>query len=114
MKATNSRKNGSIWIVALVLVCVAILGYGFFYSKNSSTNLVYLTVLKLPYVLLIWAVYYIAVARKHGSKIVGFSFLAIFISVMASELIGFSRQNQEIKFGANQTFNQHTRAPRAN
>jgi hypothetical protein len=94
---TMKRPNDNIWKIALALVCIGILGYGFLYSKSTTANLTYLIGYNLPFALIIWGIFYAAVARKCGAKIVGFSFLAIFVSMMASSLIGYSHQKQEAK-----------------
>ena len=94
---TTQQKDDNIWKVALALVCGAILAYGLFYSKNTTSDLVFLVGYNLPATLLIWGVFYAAVARKRGGKIAGLSFLAIFISMIASGLIGYSQQKQEAK-----------------
>ena len=96
-KETNQRQDDNVWKIALGLVFVAILGYGLFYSRNTTTNLAYLVGYNLPLTLIIWGIFYAAVARKRGAKIAGFSFLAIFISMIASGLIGYSQQKQEAK-----------------
>ena len=96
-EVTNQQKDENIWKVALALVCSAILGYGFFYSKNTTSDLAFLIGYNLPAALLIWGVFYAAVAKKRGARIAGFSFLAIFISMIASGLIGYSQQKQEVK-----------------
>lgn len=96
-KETNQQQDDNVWKIALGLMCIAILGYGLFYSKNTITNLAYLAGYNLPLTLVIWGVFYAAVVRKRGAKIVGFSFLAIFISMIASGLLGYSQHKQEAK-----------------
>jgi len=96
-KEITMRPDDNIWKIALALVCIGILAYGFFYSKNTTTNLAYLFGYNLPLALFVWAIFYAAVARKRGGKVAGFSFLAIFISMIASGLIGFSQQKHEAK-----------------
>jgi len=96
-KETNQQQDVNIWKIALTLVCVAILGYGFFYSKNTSIDLAFLIGYNLPLTLVIWGLFYAAVARKRGAKIAGFTFLAIFVSMIASGLIGYSQQMHEAK-----------------
>ena len=96
-EVTNQKKDDDIWKIALALVCAAILGYGIFYSENTTSNIAYLIGYNLPLTLLIWGVFYLAATRKRGAKIAGFSFLAIFISMIASGLIGYSQQKQEAK-----------------
>jgi hypothetical protein len=51
---TTQQKDDNIWKVALALVCGAILGYGFFYSKNTTSELTFLVGYNLPVSLLIW------------------------------------------------------------
>jgi hypothetical protein len=96
-KETMERPDDNIWKIALALVCTGILGYGFFYSKNTTTDLAYLIGLNLPLTLIIWGIFYAAIARKRGGKIVGFSFLSIFVCMIVSGLIGYSQQKQEVK-----------------
>ena len=94
---SKQQQDDNIWKIALALICAAILGYGLFYSKNTTTDLAYLIGLNLPLTLIIWGVFYAAVARKRGAKIAGFSFLVILISMIASGLLGYSQQKQEAK-----------------
>lgn len=96
-KGTNHQQDDNLWKIALAFLCAAILGYGFFYSTNTTTNLWFLIGYNLPLTLIIWGVFYAAVTRKRGAKIVGFSFLAIFVSAIASDLIGYSQQKHQAK-----------------
>ena len=96
-KEITMRPDDNIWKIALALVCIGILAYGFFHSKNTTTNLTYLFVYTLLIALFVWAIFYAAVARKRRGKVAGFSFLAIFICMIAGDLIGYSQQNQEAK-----------------
>lgn len=107
-KETMHRPDDNIWKIALALVCVGILGYGFFYSKNTTANLAYLIGYNLPLALIIWGIFYAAVARKREAKIVGFSFLAIFICMIASGLIGYSQQKQEAKHALSEIQDQYS------
>jgi hypothetical protein len=91
------QPDNNIWKMALALICIGILGYGFFYSKNTTADLAYLIGFYLPFALIIWGIFYAAVARKRGVKIGGFSFIAIFICMIASGLIGYSWQKKEAK-----------------
>lgn len=105
---TNQQQDDNIWKIALALVCVAILGYGFFYSKNTTSNLAFLIGSNLTLALIIWGIFYAAVARKSGAKLAGFSLLAIFISMIAADLIGYSQQKQEAKQAFSETQAQYT------
>ena len=95
--ATTQHKDDNVWRVVLALICAVIIGYGFFYSKNTTSDLAFLIGYNLPATLLIWGAFYTTLARKRGRKIAGFSFLAIFISMIANGLIGYSQQKQEAK-----------------
>ena len=96
-RETMTRPNDNIWKIALALICIGILGYGSLYSTIKTADLAYLIGYSLPLALITWGIFYAAVARKRGAKIVGFSFVAIFVSMIASGLIGHSHQKQEAK-----------------
>ncbi|UJS22294.1 MAG: hypothetical protein L3J18_08265 [Candidatus Brocadia sp.] len=85
---TIQRSGDNIWKIVLALICIGILGYGIFYSK-------YLIGFNLPLALIIWGIFYTAVARKRGVKIGGFSFLAIFICMIQGGLIRYFQEIQE-------------------
>jgi hypothetical protein len=107
-KEITPQPDGNIWKIALALVCAGILGYGFLYSKNEISNLSYLIGYNLPLALVVWGIFYAAVARKSGAKIGGFSFIAIYISLIASGLIGYSQQKQEAKQALTDIKNQYS------
>ena len=107
-KEITQRQDDNIWKIALALICVAILGYGFLYSKNTTTDLAFLIGYSLPLTLIIWGVFYVAVARKRGVKNSGFSFVAIFICMIASGLIGYSQQKQEAKLALSEIQDQYS------
>ena len=94
---TMKRPDDNTWKIVLALVCIGILGYGFLYSKNTTADLAYLFGSNLPIALIIWGIFYAAVARKRGATIGGFSFYAIFICLIGSGLIGYSQHKQEAK-----------------
>lgn len=108
-EVTNQQQDDNIWKVALTFICAAILGYGFFYSKNSTSDLAFLSGYSFPSALLIWGGFHAAVARKRGVKIVGFSFIAIYISMIASGLIGYSQQKQEAKQALSEIKSQYSK-----
>lgn len=102
------RPDDNIWKIALALVCIGILGYGFFYSKNTTADLAYLIGLNLPLALIISCLFYAVVPKQRGAKIGGFSFLAIFICMIASGLIGYSQQKREAKQALSQIQHQYS------
>src|SRR3989338_6674272 len=108
-KEITTKPNDNIWKIALALVCIGILGYGFLYSKNTTADIAFLIGYNLPLALIIWGIFYAAVARKRGAKIGGFSFLAIFICMIASGLIGYSQQKQEAKQALSEIQDQYSK-----
>ncbi|HKQ78998.1 MAG TPA: DUF4339 domain-containing protein [Blastocatellia bacterium] len=87
----DGRKSRG-WLVVLLLLCLVILAYGFFYSKNSTNNLAYLIGYNLPSGLIIWGIFYAFLGRKQGRKLSGLSFVAIYFSLLVSDFIGYTRQ----------------------
>ena len=108
-KEIMQRPDDNICKIALALVCAAILGYGYLYSKNTITDLTFLIGSNLPLTLIIWGIFYAAVARKHGAKIAGFSFLSIYVCMIASGLIGYSQQKQEAKQALSEIQDQYSK-----
>ncbi len=86
------EKDDNIWKIALAIICLVILAYGFFFSKNTNNDFAYLIGYNLPSSLIFWYIYYASVARKKSTKTGAFSFIAIYICMIASSLIGYSNQ----------------------
>ncbi|MBL7205541.1 MAG: hypothetical protein ISS63_14630, partial [Desulfobacteraceae bacterium] len=107
-KQIKERPNSNIWKIALTVICIGILSYGFFYSKNTITNFVYLLSYNLPIAALLWVFYYLIFARKSGAKVAALSFLAIFMSLIASSLIGFTQQKQQAKHALTEIQDQYS------
>lgn len=105
----KKRADNNIWKIALSLVCIGILGYGFFFSNNTTANLAYLIGYNLPLALIIWGIFYATVARKHSAKIGSFSFIAIFICMIGSGLIGYLQQKHEAKIAISEVQNQYSK-----
>ena len=97
----DGRKSRG-WLVVLLLLCLVILAYGFFYSKNSTNNLAYLIGYNLSSGLLIWGIFYAVLGRKQGRKIAGLSFVAIYVSLLVSDFIGYTRQHNAAIQAANE------------
>ena len=98
-KESKVRPEDNLWKIALALVCGGILAYGFLYSDNRRTDLTYLVGRNLPMALCVWGLFYFVVARKCRGKVAGFSFVAIFISLIASGLIASSQNEREARQG---------------
>lgn len=91
----KSERDG--WKVFLGFVCVVILVFGVFYSKNPSNNLSYLIGYSLGQALFIWGVFYAIFLRGVGGKSSSISFWAIFISLIIGSLIAASKYEQQAK-----------------
>lgn len=87
----TKEQRSHIWLIALVILCLAIFAYGYFYNKPSTDDLAFLFGYNFAIGLVIWAVFCVALGRKHGKKHAAISFLAIFGSLIASGLIGYSQ-----------------------
>ena len=87
-KEISSQKKVATWKIALACVCVGILAYGFFFSKNPDTNLGYLIGSNLVYTTIIGGIFYFVVAKKHGNFASWFSFFIILVSLVISSYIG--------------------------
>lgn len=79
------------WVITLAAVCFGIIAYGYFYSKNTTNNSSVLFGANLPLGLAIWFFLHAAFGRKKDDLKAGLSFLVIFSSLIASDLIGFSQ-----------------------
>lgn len=89
----NTNQPKSIWLSTLTLVCLGILACGYFYSKNTVSDFAFIFGYNLPVGLVVWGIFHVFIGRKQGTKMAGLSFLAIFGSLIASDLIGYSQQN---------------------
>jgi len=85
------------WIVTLGITCMLLFAYGFFFSKNTFTDSAFLMGHYLPSSILIWIVYFVVGLRKLNARKIGVSFLAIYVSMMASGLIGYSQNVLQAK-----------------
>lgn len=99
MGSSESKQSfgSNIWIVILALFCALILGYGLLYSNNTTANLIYLVRFNLPLALIVWGVFYALVLRKRSARIAMFSLMVIFISMVASDFLGYVQQKKEAK-----------------
>ena len=79
------------WIFILAVFCIAIIIYGYFYSGNTISDPAFLIGYYLPSAIIIWILYFIVGLRKWKGGRIGASFLAIYISMMASGLIRYSQ-----------------------
>lgn len=94
-QSPTAAQESRTWIVALGVVCLAIVGFGVFYSTNTISNPAFLAGQYLVYALFLWAVFHAVFLRKRGSRISGISFTFIFIALFAGGLIAASRQQHE-------------------
>ena len=85
------------WFVTLGITCMLVLAYGYFFSKNTLTDPAFLFGYYLPSSIIIWIVYFIVGLRKLNARKIGVTFLAIYVSMMASGLIGYSQNRLQAK-----------------
>ena len=94
-KENTEQSDDNIWKIVLALVCAGILAYGIFYSNNSIADFAYLLGFNFTPALVIWVIFYVAVGRKRGARIGGFSLLTIYICTIASGFIGYTQNKKE-------------------
>jgi phage FluMu protein gp41 len=82
-----------IWLIVLLFACLGTLAYSFLFSKNT-TNLAFLIILTFPIGLLTWGVFYAVIGRKHGLGKAALSLFAIYGSLIAGGIIGYSQQRK--------------------
>lgn len=94
-ESSKSITDGNAWIVALVVLCLAILGYGAFYSTNAISNPAFLAGQYSVNALFIWVVFYFLFIRNRGSKIGSIAFAAIFLALFTGALFSAKKQKQQ-------------------
>ncbi|MCS7064089.1 MAG: hypothetical protein NZM04_08645, partial [Methylacidiphilales bacterium] len=80
----------------LIIICLGILAYGYiFHTKNTTSDLPQIIGYNLPFALLFWAIFYSVVGQKQGIKKSFMSFMAIYGSFIASDLISQQQKEKE-------------------
>lgn len=92
---SGSRGDSNVWIVALVVLCVGILGYGALYSNNAVSDPAFLAGQYLVYALFVWGVFHAIFLRKRGYTINLSAFAAIFLALFVGGLASAQKQKQE-------------------
>lgn len=92
---SESGGDGNSWIVALLVLCLGIFGYGALYSNNAVSDPAFLAGQYLVYALLVWGVFHAVFLRKRGSKISFSAFAAIYLTLFAGGVVSAQRQKQE-------------------
>ncbi len=82
-------------IVNLVVLCLGILGFGFFYSSNTISDPALLAGQYLAYALLLWLVFAAIFLRKRSAKINSIAFIAIYASLFVGGLTAVGQQKQQ-------------------
>ena len=90
--STTTGQVNRMWMVALGIVCLGIVAYGYMYSKNTTGNVAFLFGENLVIGFFIWGIFHTALGRKQSKMKTVLSFLFIFGSLMVSSLIGYSQQ----------------------
>lgn len=110
---TSSAKNSIGWIVALAVLCGAILGYGLLYSKNSISDPAYLTGQYLVYGILIWALFYTIFLRGRGGQPGAIAFAAIFVSLLAGGLYAAEKSKGQVQIAVSSVQEELSRVAKA-
>jgi len=107
---TAPSRGDSAWIVALALLCLGILGYGFFFSNNTVSAPAFLAGKYLVHALLVWGVFHAIFLRKRGANINAIAFIAIYGSLFLSGLIGASQKKQQLVTALSSMHQEYARA----
>jgi hypothetical protein len=94
-QGNGASSEDRIWIVALAILCLGILGFGVFYSTNTISDPAFLAGQYLVYALLLWGVFYAVFFRKRDIKGKGIAFISIYTALFAGGLIAASQQKQQ-------------------
>jgi hypothetical protein len=92
-----ARGEDRIWVVALVILCLGILGFGVFYSTNTISDPAYLAGEYMIYAVPLWGVFYAVFLQKRGITISGIAFIFILGALLAGGLIAASPGKQQIR-----------------
>ena len=84
-----------IWIIALAILCLGILGFGVFYSTNTISGTAFLAGQCLVSALLLWGVFYAVFLRKRDIKSKSIAFISIYTALFVGSLIAASQQKQQ-------------------
>ena len=90
--STITSQANSLWMVALGIVCLGIVAYGYKYSQNTTGNFAFLFGENLGIGFFIWGIFHTALGRKQSKMKAALSFFLILGSLMVSSLIGYSQQ----------------------
>jgi hypothetical protein len=92
-----ARSEDRTWVVALVLLCLGILGFGVFYSTNTISDPARLASEYLVYAVPLWVVFYAVFLQKRGVTVCGIAFTLIFAALFAGGLIAASPEKQQAR-----------------
>ena len=93
----KKQDSGNLWQIFLAILSLCILGYGLFFSKNVIDSLTWLIGYYLPSSIIVWLIFYAIFIRKKGVKIVGISFIIIYVSFMLSGYLSVTMHKIEAK-----------------
>jgi hypothetical protein len=88
-------RGDGVWIFALAVLFLGILGYGYFLSSNKVSDPAILAGQYLFYALIVWGIFYAIFLRKRGPKKNAVAFFSIYASLFFGGLIASSHQEQE-------------------
>jgi len=97
MAISEKSKNANKWQISLTVLCLVIVAYGFFFLKIDKIDVENQLVSFIVMSLFIWVVLYLVMLKNMGKDIMFIAFMAIFLSVVASNYAGYYRQKHLVK-----------------
>lgn len=94
-QSTGASNEGRIWIVALIIVCLGIVGFRIVYSPSTISDRALLAVWYSVDALLLWGMFRDVFLRKRGTRINGIAFFSIYAVLFAGGVISVSQQKQQ-------------------
>jgi len=91
-EATEDKagKSRLAWPIALGVICPVLAGAAYLYSRNTMNDRVSLLIYSLVLAAVVWGILGLSVGLKRGSIKSIFSLAAIFVSLIAGSLYGYS------------------------
>jgi len=92
----NNSPESSLWKWCLTAICIGIMVYGYyFYSESETDSIGSLVGKNLIPAIFGWLLFKGIIARNCGKVALRISFLALFFSLIAGDLIGYARLKHE-------------------
>jgi len=93
----SSKRYTKSSLIVLFLIGLAIIAYGFFFSRNRTPNISYLIGYNLIPFLIISTLYYFVILKPRGLRPGGIAFVAIYGALIVSSYIGYAHQQHQAR-----------------